>query len=198
MSICSQTGKSCPNSWDNQVKLWYFPPLHAPLVLCQTLAWLKSACWLKYHFSLLSVCLSLTELLSQQSWLHQTPCWCPVCWTNYGSLCSFYGNLCHITLWSFLRAVVLNMQQDGDYVAMARCLYLHGVYTLMCMFTVILLVLERLWPWEVVHWSSSHTTEVSDIWTLLHEWGIQKNTAWFHSMDTDVSLCSAQFHIQKG
>lgn len=51
----------------------------------------------------------------------------PVCWTNYGHLCSFYGNLCQIVLWSFSRAVVLNMQHSSAHVAMARCMCLHAV-----------------------------------------------------------------------
>lgn len=134
--LCTQTSESCHNSWDNEVKIVYliFHTLHALLVV-PTLAWLKSACYLSNIFSLLLP----GSLLSNQT--HQTLCWCPVCWTNYGRLCSLYGNLCLIILWSFLHAVVLNMQHNGSYVAMACCVYLHDIKSPICTFTVILFVM---------------------------------------------------------
>lgn len=76
--------------------------------------------------------LALTRLKSNQT--HQTLCWCPVSWTDYGRACSLYGNLCLIILWSFLHAVVLNMQHNGSYVAMVRCVHLHDIKFPICMF----------------------------------------------------------------
>lgn len=129
--LCSKTSESCHSSCDNQVKIVLHlssPHSHG----CK----LNSASPLSNIFSL-CCCPALTELLSKQ--MHQTPCWCPVCWTNYGHLCSFYGNLCPMILWSFLHAVVLNMHHNGSYVAC--CVYLHDINSPLCMFTVILLVM---------------------------------------------------------
>lgn len=40
------------------------------------------------------------------------------------------ATFCRTVLWSFFRAVVLNMQRGGAHVAMARCLYLHAGFLL--------------------------------------------------------------------
>lgn len=128
-----------------QMCICYCTPLHAHLVLCQMLLYTCTAPRLNLPVSLntfpfLFVVVCLSPSFYQNKWGCIKHCWCPVCWTNYGHLCSFYGNLCQIILWSFL-GVVQNLQQNGAYVAVAQCLYLHGVHSPICMCTVILSVL---------------------------------------------------------
>lgn len=136
MSICSVLKLANHVINDEIIKktlcIWYRTPPHGPLVLCQTLLYTCMAVgsnlpviWSAISLSVV-VRLSLSFYPNKQG-LHQTLCWCPVYQTNYGHLCSFYGNLCRLMLWSFLRAVVLNMRHNGACVAMARCLCLHGV-----------------------------------------------------------------------
>lgn len=122
--LCTQTSESCRNSRDNRVKNCVFDSSQ----LCM-LPWarVKHICTLPRLLALnLPVsCSAVFSLLSLAELLNRNKCnWIKrcVCLTNYGHLCSFYGNLCPIILWSFLHPVVLNVQHNGAYVAMA-CLF---------------------------------------------------------------------------